>query len=160
MAGQVAPSELFPDVVNAGFRVDFHFVGGLGALHVTGDLLPGGHDEGVIAARTDPRGVVATCDRGAEQRRAIVVGPVDVNHRVSGRRGGPLEGVTLHRASGDEDRRDGKQKRHEAANHLLIEAAGGGAEPAAASAKRFASRYSFWSIRSRTATRAARSSSA
>src|SRR6266851_3055539 len=97
MAGQVAPSELFPDVVNARLHVDFHFVGGLGALHVTGDLLPGGHDEGVIAARTDPRGVVATCDRGAE--------------------------------------------------------------PAAAGAKRFASRYSFWSIRSRTAARAARSSS-
>src|SRR3990170_5773676 len=66
MAAQDAPPNLFPDVVNPGLRLDFHLIGSFG-LHTT-DHLPGRNDEGMITPWTDPRGVFATCHRGAEQR--------------------------------------------------------------------------------------------
>ncbi len=51
MAGQNAPSELFPDVVNARLRMDFNLVRCFG-LHSTNHL-PSRNDEGVVAAGTD-----------------------------------------------------------------------------------------------------------
>src|ERR1700687_2954479 len=38
MAGQDAPSELFPDIVHASLRIDLDLVAGFGTLHTADDL--------------------------------------------------------------------------------------------------------------------------
>src|SRR5437879_1756302 len=125
MAGQAAPHELFANVVDAGVRVDLDLVGAFGALDAARYLIqPGRNDERVVSARTDTRAVLAAGHGGPQQRRAIVVGPVNVDHRIVLGRGGSFKRAPLHRASRDEERGAEQDRRTVAAHWSDAGAAG------------------------------------
>ena len=87
MAAQKAPDEFFADIVNAGLCVDLHLVGAFAAFHAAENLAgTARNNEDVVAAGSDTRAVLTAGHRRAEQRRAVVVGPINVDHRVVGRR--------------------------------------------------------------------------
>ncbi len=125
MAGQHTPSEFLADVVGSRLGVECGFITGFAARHTAFDFT-GRNDKGVIAARSDARGFIATSDWRAQQRTAVMIGPIDVDDRIAGLSRGLLEWRACYGASGE---RASKAEQQASKEFQLIEGVTAAASP-------------------------------